>query len=153
MVGQYLAKFYLPASRQGRRYFEGDFAAAREVAAWKGLIRECWSKVRLRRLDAVRNDFVYGDSMRVEIAVHLNGLKPDYVIVELVLGRQTQYDTLPDNRRYRFEWEGVMTEQGEHQFVLDIRPELCGDLDYRIRVYPWHELLSHPFEMGLMWWL
>ena len=46
-----------------------------------------------------------------------------------------------------------MTEQGEHRFVLQITPEMCGKLDYRIRVYPWHELLTHPFEMGMMRWL
>jgi starch phosphorylase len=30
---------------------------------------------------------------------------------------------------------------------------MCGKLEYRIRVYPWHELLTHPFEMGMMRWL
>jgi starch phosphorylase len=41
----------------------------------------------------------------------------------------------------------------EHQFSLDLSPDLCGRLDYKIRVYPFHELLTHPLEMGLMQWL
>ena len=89
----------------------------------------------------------------MEVAVYLNGLKPEDVVVELLLGRQTDYDTLRENRRYRFEWEGVMTEQGEHRFALQITPEMCGKLEYRMRSYPWHELLTHPFEMGMMRWL
>ena len=40
----------------------------------------------------------------------------------------------------------------EQRFVLDLRPELCGRLDYRIRAYPNHALLTHPFELGLMRW-
>jgi glycogen phosphorylase len=30
---------------------------------------------------------------------------------------------------------------------------MCGKLEYRIRVYPYHSLLTHPFEMGMMRWL
>ena len=37
--------------------------------------------------------------------------------------------------------------------MLQITPEMCGKLEYRIRIYPWHELLTHPFEMGMMRWL
>jgi len=38
-------------------------------------------------------------------------------------------------------------------FRLDVAPELCGKLDYRIRAYPRPEALMHPFEMGLMVWV
>ena len=153
MVGEYLAKFYLPASRQGRRYSDGGFAAARNVAAWKAHVRKSWQEVGLRRLDSGARNIVYGDSLRVELAVNLNGLKPEDVVVEMLLGRQTETLKLRESRRYRFEWEGVMTEQGEHRFVLQLTPEMSGKLDYRVRVYPWHELLTHPFEMGMMRWL
>jgi starch phosphorylase len=26
-------------------------------------------------------------------------------------------------------------------------------MEYRVRVFPTHELLTHPFEMGMMLWL
>jgi starch phosphorylase len=153
MVGEYLAKFYLPASRQGRRFTDDGFEAARRLAAWKGQVRKSWDSVRLRRVDTHQRNIIYGENLRFEVAVYMNGLRPEDVVVELLLGRQTEYDTLRDTRRYRFEWEGVMTEQGEHRFVLQITPEMCGKLEYRVRVYPWHELLTHPFEMGMLRWL
>ena len=37
--------------------------------------------------------------------------------------------------------------------MLDLAPELCGKLEYRIRAYPHHAALSHRFEMGLMRWV
>jgi starch phosphorylase len=153
MVGEYLSKFYLPATRQGRKFTDSKFAAAKKLAAWKEQVRSRWRSVRVRRLDSARRNIAYGDSLRFEVAVFLDGLKPEDVVVELQLGRHTDLEKLRENHRYRFEWEGVMTEEGEHRFVLQVTPEMCGKLEYRIRVYPWHELLTHPFEMGMMQWL
>jgi len=45
------------------------------------------------------------------------------------------------------------TREGEEQrYALDLAPELCGKLEYRIRAYPRHKALTHRFEMGLMRW-
>ena len=32
-------------------------------------------------------------------------------------------------------------------------PKECGQFATEVRIYPWHELLSHPYELGLMKWL
>ena len=32
---------------------------------------------------------------------------------------------------------------------MELKPGLAGRLDYRIRIYPRNELLTHPFELGL----
>jgi len=56
------------------------------------------------------------------------------------------------NQRYQLTQAGALGD-GEHRFVLDIRPEHCGLVSYRIRMYPYHELLAHPHEVGLMIWL
>ncbi|MCW5622356.1 MAG: alpha-glucan family phosphorylase, partial [Burkholderiales bacterium] len=153
MVNEYLAKFYLPASRQGRRYHEGHLQIARKVAAWKAHVRQNWDKVQMRRLDVPSRNLVFGEPLRLELAVNLNGMKPEDVVVELLIGRHTDFEKLRESRSYRFEWEGVLTEQGEHRYVLQLTPEMCGKLEYRVRMYPWHEMLTHPFEMGMMHWL
>jgi starch phosphorylase len=153
MVGEYLSRFYLPASRQSRKFSESGFEAAKRLASWKADVRARWNAVRIRRLDNPKRNIPYGDTLRFEVAVLLDGLRPEDVVVEMQLGRHTEFERLKDSRRYRFEWEGLLTEQGEHRFVLQLTPEMCGKLDYRIRVYPWHELLTHPFEMGMMRWL
>jgi len=45
------------------------------------------------------------------------------------------------------------TDSNEQKYSLDLKPGLSGKLDYRIRIYPRHELLTHPFELGLMTWV
>jgi len=116
-------------------------------------VRRSWPRVELRRLDSPKRSIAFGEGVRLELAVRLDPMKPEDVVVELLIGRRTGGEVVRDSRRYRFEWEGVMTDQGEHCFALQITPEMCGKLEYHIRTYPYHELLTHPFEMGMMRWL
>ena len=153
MVNEYLAKFYLPATRQGRRYAESDFEPARRLALWKQHVREVWPKVAMRRLNAPHKRIAFGDGLRLEVGVFLNGLGPQDVALELLIAKQTGHEENSHPKSYRFESEGLLTEQGEQRFALELRPEMCGKLEYRIRLYPQHELLTHPFELGMMRWL
>ncbi len=151
MLGEYVAKFYLPAARQGRRYAEDDYHAARAVAAWKARVRAAWPGVQARRLDQPPGRIQFGETIPVEVAVRLNGLSPADVRVELLLSREPR-ESPPIEHSHDLPHAGAL-DSGEHRFALALRPGLSGKLDYRIRVYPRHELLSHPLEMGLMTWV
>jgi starch phosphorylase len=153
MVTEYLTRFYLPATRQGKRYAESDFEPARRLALWKQRVRDIWPRVALRRLDTPVKRIAFGDKVRFEVAASLGGLAPEDVAIELLIGKQTGRDNGGHPKAYRFESEGTQTEQGEQRFALELSPELCGKLEYRMRVYPQHELLTQPFELGMMRWL
>ncbi len=153
MAGDYVSKFYLPASQRGRTYRARGYEAAKEISQWKGRVRSAWPGVRVRRLDAPKKRVQYGEGMRVEIGVALNGLLPEDVTAELVLSAPEGVDGDSSGTRYALAGASTVGESGEHRFVLDFTPELCGRLDYRIRVYPCHALLAHPFELGLMAWV
>ncbi|HET7833015.1 MAG TPA: DUF3417 domain-containing protein, partial [Gallionella sp.] len=153
MVAEYLAKCYLPASKQHRLYKQNQFEVARTIAAWKARVRHAWPTVTLRRLDNERKEIIYGESLRFEVAVNLDGLQPNDIVVEMLLGFQTKRTDLQRAHRYYFESTGTTTAAGEQVFALEVRPEQCGKLEYRIRAYPYHEMLTHPFELGMMRWL
>ncbi len=152
MVDEYVRKFYLSASKQGSLYAENDFDGARKIASWKNKINNAWGGVALRRLDPPCNRTNFGDVLHFRIAAKLNGLKPDDVIVELLLCRQSGKMSLCDFKH--FEFKCVDAEAlDEYLFELKLAPELCGKQEYYIRVYPYHSLLTHPMELGLMVWL
>ena len=153
MVGQYVSKFYLPASKQWRRFVESDFEPARQMAEWKRKVRANWGGVKIRRLDTGPRAIRFGEAVRCEVALQLNGLAPEDLRVEMLIGRQKKRDKLKEYRRHAFEFVGVTNEQGEHVFALEITPDMCGKLEYQVRAYPHHERLTHPFETGLMVWL
>ena len=62
-------------------------------------------------------------------------------------------EKLSEQMHYRFSATGAMTAEGENIFALEVKPEQCGKLEYFIRAYPYHKMLTHPFEMGMMRWL
>ncbi|HZK48400.1 MAG TPA: alpha-glucan family phosphorylase, partial [Thermoleophilia bacterium] len=47
MVREYTERFYLPAADQFSRLAADDYAKARQVAAWKGRVREAWGEVAI----------------------------------------------------------------------------------------------------------
>jgi glycogen phosphorylase len=153
MLSEYVSKFYLAATRQGRRYAESNFEAARRIAEWKARVRQAWPRVTLRRADASVKAINYGDSIRFEVAVNLAGLRPEDVAVELLLSRAVDAGNGRRPSAHRFEATGTRSEQGEDRFALELQPELCGKLECRIRAYPYNELLTQAFEMGMMRWL
>jgi starch phosphorylase len=159
MLGEYVSKFYLPASRQGHRYSERGFEGAKTVAAWKARVRSAWPGVAAKRLDAPRTRIQFGDSVPIEVAVKLNGLTPADVRVELILSREPR-ETPQLQHSHELAAGGIIDEgaqpaeiRGWQRFSLELKPGLSGRLDYRVRIFPRHELLTHPFELGLMTWL
>ena len=154
MVSEYLAKCYLPASQQHELYTRNQNENAHRVAEWKARVRGAWSGVALRLSGTdVKSEIHFGDSLRFEVAVSLNGLTPDDVVVEMLLGYKTEKQQPESVRHYRLASNGTTNESGAEIFLAELQPEQCGNLIYRIRVYPFHELLTHPFEMGMMRWL
>ena len=152
MVGEYVRKFYAPAATDGRRYAEADFAVARDVAEWKARVRAAWPGVRLHRQDGAERRLKFGGSVHIEVAVQLNGLSAGDVTVEALFGRPGHHGSVGRFRHYPLQCTGA-TQHGEALFTLELTPELCGKLEYRIRIFPTHAALIHPFETGLMVWL
>lgn len=152
MVGQYVGKFYRPASQQWQRYAGENFAGAREVAVWKSKVRSAWPGVSLNRAMDAKRRISFGDSVRLEVAVRLAGLAPEDIRVEMLFGRpgDSGRPEKSDTHQLRFERR---LDNGDALFSINLTPDLCGKIEYRIRAYPHHPLLTHPFELGMMIWL
>jgi starch phosphorylase len=108
--------------------------------------------VRLERLDTPERRMKFGGSLHIEVAVQLNGLAAEDVTVEALFGRPSQKDYIRRARHYPLKNSGN-TNHGEALYTLELTPELCGKLEYRIRIFPTHPSLIHQFETGLMVWL
>ena len=153
MVHEYLQRFYVHASSRGRQMIERNYKTARDLAEWKRKVRAAWPHVALRTLGKPEPRVEFGNAMRFTVGVHIDRLVPEDIKVELLLspalpGLAAKHP--PEG--HAFKADGV-DEKGDHRFILDIAPELCGKLEYRIRAYPHHPALSHPFELGLMKWI
>ena len=132
MVAEYVRKLYAPAALHGRRFAGDDFAVARAVAEWKAKVRAAWPGVRLHRVDTPERRLAFGTSLRVQVAVQLNGLRPEDVTVEALIGRPGPNGSFSRRaRHYPLNSEGL-TGNGEMLYTIDLTPELCGKLDYQL---------------------
>jgi glycogen phosphorylase len=152
MLQEYAEKFYAPAARQWRTYSADGYRAAGNVAAWKAKVRHAWDRVHLKRVDDAPRRMPYGESLDLDVAVDLGGLEPADVAVEVLFGRPGAWYG-ERVRNLRMEHAGAEDGSSVHRYRLHLTPDLCGKLEYRIRAFPHHGLLTHPFEMGLMKWL
>jgi starch phosphorylase len=153
MLGEYVSKFYRPADTVGRRYQSDGYEIARTVARWKERVRAAWGGVTIRRTDEPRRRIAYGERVQLVVSMRLNGLSADDVAVELLLREGPSGSGDPVLHKLRFSPAEGAGAPGEQGFVLELAPEHCGKLEYRIRAHPNHPMLTHPFELGLMIWV
>jgi len=149
MVSDYTKRFYVPASQHGKSMISGGFKRARALAAWKTKVRKAWPKVQLKRMGAssIEDQEQYGESLKVQVKVHHDGLSPEDLHVEIILLRPAREDGY---KRYRIiEMEHV----NDGMFETDLKPDDSGDFAYHIRAYPTHADLAHPLSMGLLTYL
>jgi glycogen phosphorylase len=162
----YTRGLYQPAVAQYRRLAADGFTGARTLADWKQRVRAAWPKVSLKLLNDTARDLPRGERVRLRVAAALNGLAPADVRLEFVARRLLpQSDRSPPAlSSYGVPaleglWRAPLAAideadpNGETAFALDAEPQECGQFATEIRIYPWHELLSHPYELGLMKWL
>jgi glycogen phosphorylase len=152
MVMDYVRKYYAPARKQ-RLIMEGnDFARARELAGWRRKLDRSWPQIRLRRLDDNLQEIKSGEVLPIRVAVYLDGLDPEDVMVECLVGREGEDGALVKLDAHVFT-PGERLQTGETVYALDLKPRLPGLQHYQIRMFPFHHALCHRYEAGYMLWL
>ncbi len=151
MVNDYVEKFYGPARDQCQRMKGQQRVIATELARWKEKVHAHWPRVSIQRLDPPLNHVDYGEVLPIRIGVQLEGLAPEDVVVECLLGKEDVNGEFVIEERHHLQHAGQ--EGTQHEFALDLKPSECGLKIYKLRIYPYHKSLSHPFEMGYMLWV
>jgi starch phosphorylase len=151
MVMDYVNRFYLPSiATAGELKAEGG-AQARGLAAWKASIRHSWHGIGIRRLDAPPAAIRQGESFTVSVGVKLNGLNSKDVVVECLLGKARTDGGFQAHETFIL--KAGEEQDGEVVYRGEFARDLAGLIEYKLRVYPFHPLLCHRFEMGFMKWI
>jgi starch phosphorylase len=152
MIKDYVANLYGPASRQNRLLSANNRKAAFELATWKAKVKRAWPTVSIRRIDRSGESLVSGEKLKIAVAAKLGELDPKDVVLECLIGTETEQEGFTVKERVTLNPAGH-NKEGEALFELDLSPPLSGLQYYKLRIYPNHRLLSHPFETGRMIWL
>lgn len=152
MVRNYTESYYYPASKQRQKLFKDNGDPARILSQWKKTIRDAWSNVTLRNISDLPTQTKTGDILPIRVAINLHNLAANDIKVECLVGKATHDDDFVLHNQYFFEAK-EQNDQNETIFELDLSTDLPGLQYFKIRIYPYNELLSHRFETGFMKWL
>ncbi len=152
MVMDYVTNFYAPARKQLLVMTGNDHARAKEVAEWRKKLDKNWPKVRLQRLDNSVQEIKAGEVLPIRVSAYLDGLDPDDVLVECLVGTESESGEFIKQDCLVFT-PVEKNEAGEAVYQLDLKPRLSGLQYYKIRMFPFHAALSHRYESGYMVWL
>ncbi len=157
MVTDYLREYYAPARQHGVRMGGDEARGAKELAAWKRRVYTSWPGVRVRMVGEPPRAAVANERTVINVAVQLNGLQAEDIVVECVLGKLNHVGEFVRTGSLNFApVDGGETTQAV--YALDLT-STAGEVSveglqhYKIRAYPWHRGLAHRFECGLMSWL
>ncbi len=156
MVMDYVVKFYSKANLQRKKMLLNNLEPAHQLAQWKQKIRNVWQHVHITLEKKPKPHINSGETLSIEIAVYLGELSSEDVVVEFLLGLQDK-EVCQDGQciypvSQQFQPAGK-NSKSETLYQLDMDSTLSGLQHYKIRVFPYHPLLSHRFEMGCMIWL
>jgi starch phosphorylase len=157
MAEDYLRDVYRPASRAGQRLRADQGSGGRELAGWKNKIARNWHGVRARLARPVATSIQSGEPLLIDAEVDLNGMDSDDLVVECVVGTETENGEFSAIHSVPFTLAAPAVDgKASYHCKLFEDEQLCsagGLRHFKIRIYPYHRSLTHPLECGRMLWL
>ncbi len=169
MLADYVTGMYAPAARRGAELGADNCAAGARLADWKAEVRRRWPGVRLELASERPDRAQFGDRITMAVAVELNGLSVDDVVLELNLTREipagdhqppalTAFAAHPGSRvrggkqaaQSHFQPTGERDGRGRGLYRIECVPPWSGQIAASVRAVPVHPALSHPYELGLL---
>jgi glycogen phosphorylase len=151
MLRDYVTHLYWPARQQRRKLEANSAELARHLADWKRRVRQAWPGVVVQLMLQPPAHLYHDDKILLHVRAELNGLQPADVKLECLLGRDRDDGEFEVLQRAEIPATG---EEGNYtRFEIELAPEIAGLQYYKLRMYPFNEALSHPFELGCMIWI
>jgi starch phosphorylase len=127
-----------------------NYAAARRLQRFKQHVNENWSQVRILDVKTEKPPTpAVGDQMAVKTTVRIGAIKPQDVVVELIIGK-TKDRLLIETKGFPL---SITETLSDDTYVYAAVTTLTqGALGFTVRVRPAHPDLVHPFEVPLVTW-
>jgi glycogen phosphorylase len=151
MLVEYTERFYAPARDRHEAFAASGHALARELAAYSEKLNRNWGAIRIEELGSTSASILsVGDTISIKALVHLAGLSPDDVAVELYSGRLSSQGEIEGGRPLEMSPCGM---EGQNTvYCAHVVCETTGRLGYTLRILPKHRGLVHPYLPGLIKW-
>lgn len=154
MLSQYEERFYGKLAARSENITAGNFAMARNLAAWKQKVGTAWNDVKIvqvKRFNLDREAVMINKEYGIEVTLDTASLSPDDIGVEFVIARQIEAgEPVKIMERKQLAFKGV--ENGHAIYEADMLPTETGSFDFAIRVYPKSDMLAYRMDFPLVKW-
>ena len=152
MVKEYFNKFYKNASENFAKLSADNFALDRELVQWKKRMQGDFSGLRIEGIQAdTGRTYKSGEQFQIQADVFLGKVQPGDVRVEVYYGTIVGDDVLQNSALASLP-DVEKIADGHFRFSGIIPCARTGNFGFKLRVTPFHPLLSDPYEMGLVLW-
>ncbi len=152
MVKEYFNKFYKNASENYAKLSADNFALNRELALWKKRMQGDFPSLRIEGIQAdTGRTYKSGEEFQVQADVLLGKVQPGDVRVEVYYGTIVGDDVLQNSALAPLPNVEKIAD-GRFRFSGAIPCARTGNFGFKLRVTPFHPLLSDPYEMGMVLW-
>jgi glycogen phosphorylase len=154
MLDDYYARFYNKLYDRTHRMQLSNLADATRLTEWKHKVEQLWNGIEVRRADVYdTNNFALpmGSKFTASVWLHLNGLQPDEVGLELIFFKRSGDNEL----NIKLHTELVFNKMQDDAAVYEcaVEPGMAGVYEYGLRMFPKHELLPHRQDFALARWI
>ena len=152
MVKEYFNKFYKNASDNYAKLSADGFAACRELVKWRSRMRNEFPAVRIENVQAdTSRTYKSGEAFRVKADLFLGKVQPGEIRVDVYYGTLVGEDVLHHSALVTL-GDVEKIEEGRFRFSGVIPCTRTGSFGFKLRVTPFHPLLSDPNQMNLVIW-
>jgi starch phosphorylase len=153
MVGEYTERFYVPMADHARALSDNNMARARQLAASKARIENAWAHVNaLAGRPLAADGMGVGDRLQTSARVHLGGLTPEDVEVELYFGAVGADGEIADARTVAMR---RLAPGHDGEYLFESEPVECdasGLNGYTVRVRPAYADFPPNWQPPLLRW-
>jgi phosphorylase/glycogen(starch) synthase len=154
MLNDYYSNFYSKLFDRIDKIRKNNYTLAMEIDAWKQHIRSQWQNIEVRSVkipNSTSTPFNQGEEFVAEVVIHTNGIAPEHIGVDIVVG-QKEFDRV--NKVYRKK-ELELTKHGDEEGTWSCTMSLkeSGVFDFAFRIFPKHEFLPHRQDFIQVKWI
>ena len=151
MMQDYIHEFYLPLAINWEKISAGKFQEIRTFSAWVRKLKENWSQIRILEKHADLKGVLHvGEMVKIEVQMQLGKILPQELAVDIYYGPVDSKADFLD--RETFSLHDFVAEGNRTLFRGEIPCRHVGRFGFRVRVLPFHPLLTNPFSLDLIHW-
>lgn len=153
MVKEYTERLYIHAAQSHEEFSRDNRAAATHLSQWKSQMRKDWPQVRIHEVQVGNKDrqnIPVGESLQLAARVHLGGVDPKHVRVEVYHGESENGGI--KNPTVTMLNEGGQNGDGSYMYHGAVPASESGAYGFSVRVVPIHPHLMQTHELRLITW-